>query len=514
MILPMHEFDWFAKMKKIVFAVALLLLSGCQSPHHNSHWLTPKKGTKQFLGQAPQFEAAQFDPFVQSLQSVPAQNAQTPTTIDPFAPIQLNTGNTGQALRESELERIRSLATASREGAPDYLQPFTPWSGPFANRSQSKTLEQDYIQQAGYRQVAARDYPQEYEFDWEKSEKTGSFDWSVLDPANFFSRVRNQMGFGPDEDKANESMRKGREILLANPDLKNRKQNLEAAKHFMEAANRFPDSVLEEDALHLAAECYFFADDYPNAFTTYQKLVVKYQHSRHVDNAVRRLFQIGNFWEQASERTTMPFNVTNQSLPRFDTFGHAKKAYETIFTYDPLGPVSDAALMALANAYLKRGRYQGDDNFNQAAFYYQRIREEHPTSPYISRAYKNELYARTRAYLGAEHPGGTLNEARRLAEVTLWQFRTELDSEGKSGVLEIKEGILSKEAERLWSEGQFWDLKKRHYGAARISYNRLITEYPQTEFAERARQRLMVIEGLPDVPPIFGFPVNPFKAVK
>jgi hypothetical protein len=147
-----------------------------------------------------------------------------------------------------------------------------------------------------------------------------------------------------------------------------------------------------------------------------------------------------------------------------------------------------------------------------AALYYQRLREDHPSSKHIAKAHENELFARTQAYLGAEHPSRTLNEARKLAEITLWQFGGELDSESKAGLLEIKEGILKKEAERLWSEGQFYDMKKRHYGSARIYYHRLIAEYPQTEFAEKARNRLVQIEGLPDSPAIFGLPINPFKA--
>gem|GEM_PF-2358004 len=539
-------------MKNSVFVVAALLFLafGCQSTHQpqwltpsKAQWLTPsKESSGRFLGQVPTSAPPVGDPFigdpfasdqVTSHQVTSNQVAGNqvagdpfaltasaappvfPPAFDPFAPIQQGALGSDQAAREAERERIRALATAQREGAPDYMQPLSPWAGPFSNRTRGRTLEQDVIQQVAYQQVNARHLSSgEYEFDWEKEVPKSGFDWSFLDPANFFTRIRDQMGLGPDEEKANASMLKGREILLANPDLKNQAQNLEAAKHFMEAAKRFPNSVLEEDALHLAAECYFFADDYPNAMAAYQQLVIKYQHSRHVDNAVRRLFLIGRYWEIEAERGTSPFNFTNnRSLPRFDTFGHAKKAYETIFTYDPLGPVADAALMALADAYLRRGRHQGDDNFNLAAFYYQRVREEHPTSKYIAGAYERELYARTRAYLGAENPGGTLQEARRLAESSLW-LRNDLNSENQAGILEIKEGILVKEAERLWVQGQFWDMRKRHYGAARISYNQLIAEYPQTEFAERARRRLEVIEGLPDVPPIFGFPINPFKAME
>jgi len=493
-------------MQNIVFIIAVLFvcLFGCQSTN-NTRWLTPPKGNKpKVLGQVPS-----NDPFLNAPVLAPPVSD---SAWDSFAPVQQSAVDSNLAAEEAEKQRMKTLAMVTRENTPDYLKPLNPWNGPFENRVRKKNLEQDIVRQVGYDQVSGKIYSNEPIFDWEKEEPQKGFDWSILDPANSFSKMRDWMGFGPDENKANESMGKGREILLSNPDLKDRKKSLEAAKHFVEAAKKYPDSVLEEDALHLAGECYFFADDYSNAFSMYQKLLIKYQHSKHVDNDVRRLFKIAQYWERESEKSASNFNFTDKSLPAYDTFGFAKKAYETIFINDPNGPVSDAALMALATAYLKRGRYQGDDNYNQAAYYYQRLREDYPLSKHIAKAYEYELFARTQAYLGAEHPSRTLEEARKLAVITLQQFSGELDHEEKAGVLELKEEILIKEAERLWSNGQYWDTKKRYYGSARMYYGRLINEYPQTVFAEKARQRLAQIEGLPDVPSLFGFPVNPFKA--
>ena len=503
-------------MKNTIFAAWILsvFMFGCQSTR-NSRWLTPPRGEReQFLGQAPA-----DDPFFSMLQSAPAVPPPiTPHSVvdDPFSPVQRSAVGSGmdteEARKEAEKERIKALAMASRENAPDYLKPLNPWNGPFANRTRTKTLEQDIIRQVGYEPVNVKMFSDEPEYDWEKEERKKGFDWSVLTPEKSYAKVRDWMGLGPDEKKANISMQKGREILLSNPDLKETKKNLEAAKHFSEAARKFPDSVLEEDALHLAGECYFFSDEYYNAFNAYQKLIVKYHHSKYVDNAVRRVFKIGRYWELESEKGGSGFKFSDKSLPNYDTFGYAKKAYITIFTYDPLGPVSDDALMALATAYMKRGKYQGDDNYNQAAYYYQRLREDHPSSKHIAKAHEYELHARTRAYLGPEHPSRTLEEAKKLAEITLWQFNGELDGEDRAGILEIKEHILESEAERLWETGQFYDLKKRNYGSARLHYHQLIAEYPQTSYAEKARKRLAQIEGLPDTPSIFGWPVNPFKA--
>ena len=500
-------FDFPSEMKNTAFAAAVLFafVCGCQSTR-NSQWLTPPRGSggQQFLGQV-----SADDPFLNALRSAPGMSNPMP---DPFAPVQQSALGSNLAIEEAERERIRTLATVARNDVPDYLKPLNPWDGPFANRVRKKNLEQDIIRQAGFEQVSVKTFSNEPEFDWEKEEPKKGFDWSILAPSKSVSRIRDWMGLGPDENKANELMKKGKDILLVNPDLKDKKKNLEAARLFTEAAKKYPDSVLEEDALHLAAECYFFADDYADAFSAYQKLIIKYQHSKYVDNAIHRVFSIAQYWESESEKSRAKFNFSDRSLPQYDTFGFTKKAYETIFIYDPLGPRADDALMALATAYLKRGQYQGDDNYNQAAFYYQRLREEHPSSKHITKAAENELFARTRAYLGAEHPSRTLDEASKLVELTLWQFRNELNSGDKAAILELKESVLAAQAERLWSQGQFFDLKKRNYGSARVYYNMLITEYPQTEFAERARRRMAQIEGLPDSPPIFGLPINPFKA--
>jgi hypothetical protein len=106
-----------------------------------------------------------------------------------------------------------------------------------------------------------------------------------------------------------------------------------------------------------------------------------------------------------------------------------------------------------------------------------------------------------------------LHKKAELAEITLQQFGGELDYAEKAGILELKENILVKEAERLWEVGQFWD-KKRYYGSAKSHYEKLLIKYPQTEFAEKARKRMAQIENEPDIPSIFSFPINPFKAEK
>ena len=55
-------------------------------------------------------------------------------------------------------------------------------------------------------------------------------------------------------------------------------------------------------------------------------------------------------------------------------------------------------------------------------------------------------------------------------------------------------------AERGWYAGKFYDLRKQ-YKAARLHYQQLLEDYPETPFSQQARDRLTQISDHPDSPP-------------
>lgn len=411
-----------------------------------------------------------------------------------------------EAAKNDEMARERArlveLARQSQGGnvkEKHYLDPLVDWAGPFAqrrDREASPTLVAS-TSDVGYIEPYQSGTEGEGElFEWEKEEKK-SFDWDILDPVNFFKSVRDWAGMGPDEAKANALMVRGREILLSNPDLADVKKNAEAAKLFEQAAKRWPDSLLAEEALFLAAECRFFADDYPQAMLNYHSLISKYHHSKWVNASVRRLFAIARYWERESLKTHAPINIADKSRPWADTFGNAKKAYEAIFISDPNGPISDDAVMALASAYLARGLKQGDHAFSMAAYYYGYLRENFPNSRHVPKATEMELLARINAYNGGDYDGKSLQEASSLANSAI------RNREGETDIQEIgaiKETVTEKQAERDWVMAQYYE-RKRYYGASRMYYNKILTNYAQTVYAGQARNRLAAIAAYPDEPP-------------
>jgi outer membrane protein assembly factor BamD (BamD/ComL family) len=431
----------------------------------------------------------------------------------------------------AEKNRLLEIAASKRSGEVDpkkkYLRPFSDRHGPFASRDKRETLDQDIISPVNYVEANPEIYDNKPIYDWEIEAKP-MFDWSVLDPVNFYTKVAARVGLGPNETKAQNFMNEGRDILLkikksgddtqvdTSPKSSKEREKLycSAAKKFILAAKKWPDSLLEEDALNLAAESYFFGGDYTRAFNAYQALMVKYQHSKHIDNAARRVFAIARYWESADRNSSkiVLVNFTEKSLPLFDTFGYAGKAYETIFVNDPNNPLADDAVMALAAANLSKGRYSGDSNYEKAAFYYKYLTENYPLSDHFDEARKGELFARSESYMGAEYNSKTLDDAKEIAEM-LKRSRTpnQVDDDNEAEAInELDENLMTKRAEREWVLGQYYDTK-RYYGSAKIFYQKVVDNYPQTTYAEKARRRLEQIKDKPDKPSLRIFGNNKTK---
>ncbi|MDR2641387.1 MAG: hypothetical protein LBC74_01190 [Planctomycetaceae bacterium] len=440
------------------------------------------------------------------------------------------------AKKEGEnLEKNRLLEIAKTKQSQDvdpkkkYMQPLSDRLGPFANREKREIIDSDItiISPVNYLQENPAIFDNKPIYDWEKEEHT-AFDWSTLDPANYYKKVINKLGLGVNEEKAQQFMQEGRDILIKakqksdeiaaakklsdnNQEKLFKKSQLELEKLYREAAVKFhkaskhlPDSLLEEDALNLAGESFFFGGDYTRAFNAYQALMVKYKHSKYLDTTARRLFAIARYWEAVDRNSKITLvNFTEITRPMFDTFGYASKAYETIFINDPNNPLADDAVMAIATAYKLRGKYEGDTSFEKAAFYYKYLTENYPLSEHFDDARKGELFARSEAYMGAEYNHKTLNDAQELAEM-INRSRTpnKTDDDENKAITELNENIVTKNAEREWVVGQYYDAKK-YYGSAKLFYQKLIEKYPQTTYAEKARKRLEQIKNKPDKPSTF-----------
>jgi len=322
-----------------------------------------------------------------------------------------------------------------------------------------------------------------------KSDEDNEWDISQLAPDVTWKKFKEAIGWGADQRLAREAYDKGLALF-------NAKNYDEAAKEFYTATWRWPDSTMEEDAMFLMGESYFFADHYGQSQDTFSNLLKKHDNTRYLDTVVARLFAIGTYWEQLdlkSHHWPMTPNASDRTQPWFDTFGNALACYGAVWLHDPTGPLADAALMRVANAHFRRGEWE------EAADHYDMLRKNHPKSKYQKDAHLRELQAKMQIYQGPKYSVIALNDAQEIADQTLKQFPGQL-GEDERRVRDARAILFEQRAEREWVMAQYYD-NKSEFRAAREYYKVLLDKYSHTSFAERARKRVQEIQNEPDEPP-------------
>lgn len=269
----------------------------------------------------------------------------------------------------------------------------------------------------------------------------------------------------------------------------------ESAKKFKYAAKRWPDSELEEDALFMQAESYFFGDRYSAACDTYVNLMKKYENSRYLDKVVPRQFAIARYWEQidrAEHHWVVTPNFTDKTRPWFDTRGNALATYQTVHLNDPTGPLADDSIMAKANSHFL------NDEFADADTYYTMLRESYPQSDHQPAAHLLGLRSKMRMYQGPSYDGKPLDDAKELIEQMNTQFPRDLTQE-QTRLQEAARAVRGQLAQRDFELGEYY-AGTRHYRAARYYYQRVIKDFADTRYAELAQQRIELYKDRPDNP--------------
>lgn len=425
---------------------------------------------------------------------------------------------------KKQKERQKSL-----DKTPRYLQPisqngdvFKDPNGPFARQER----ESSFIRQvtaADLGMMTDAEYSREL-YDWEKEEPT-PIDWSKY--ALTVDRIRGWFGMGPDERVALEYMRQACEKQKEYYKTKEPKLLKEAAVLYERAAERWPGpalkprrdfskkenvgeygTLIEEDGLFFAGECWFFYKDYNRALVCFRALVKTYANSIYKDTAMKRLYHIGCYWTECSEEATGPsVNLTEKDKPRFSSFAGAQKAFETIFLNDASDSgLAPAALFALANAHMRRGVNPGDGAFATAAQYYKQLYEFYPGSQYAEDACRLAMIALHKSYQGPFYDTAPLEQARALAETAQKSGRGNMDV-----VLEELEKIKEEQAKQLYTVGQYYE-KRGNFASARTYYNRLVREFPNSFYATQAAQSYETIAEKPAEADQFAWirPVAPF----
>ncbi len=274
------------------------------------------------------------------------------------------------------------------------------------------------------------------------------------------------------------------------------KQFRQAASEYKLAAKNWKSSGLEQDALLMAAEAHFFAEEYYRAEAMYAELVKEYPRNPYLDHIDSRRFEIADYWLKYDQAKPSPFVVVNVADPRRpwnDTGGHGKRVLEKMRLDNPTGKIGDDATMRLAMDHYENSR------FEEAADAFADLRMTYPDSEHQFNAQRLELQSLLASYQGPDYSSIPITDAQKRVE----QLRRVFPQQAAEKQEELQEAyakIRFAMAERIWHQARYRKARSE-YGAAKFHYRRILENYADTPFADRAETALESIQDKPDTPP-------------
>ncbi len=265
----------------------------------------------------------------------------------------------------------------------------------------------------------------------------------------------------------------------------------QAAKKYLEAGKQWRSSALEQDSMFFAAESYFFAEDYAKAEDQYMKLVKEYERSRYQDKVDQRRMEIGHYWLQFPDKF-YHVNFTDPKRPWNDTANHGKRVLEKMRLDSPTSRLADDVTMEIANTEFLR------ENWNEALDTYRDLISIYAGSPHQFDAHFLGVKSALMAYQGAQYTAEPLEHADKMLSQIVKQFPDKAQ-QNKEQIRELMAEVKFRKAERLYDEA-LYRANKEEFAAARIYCDRILQDYEDTPFAEKARGLIAKGEGKPDVP--------------
>lgn len=285
---------------------------------------------------------------------------------------------------------------------------------------------------------------------------------------------------------------------------------LQAVPDLEKAAERWPDSTIEEDALFMLGESQFFANQYAKANKTYEKLVDLYPATRYMDKVQAHRFAIAKYWLDVARETptvSSPVNLTDEKYPLNDWAGNGRRVLDRIRLDDPTGKLADDSAFLLGKALHEAHKYF------EAAETFADLRNNYPGSPHQFQAHLLEFQSRLAMYDGKYYEGMPLKQAEEVLRLILRRFPNE-SAELKNELMEQAASIRNMLADRDMAMADY-HINRGENLAARFYLEHLMEDFPETDIARDARTKLQGLEGKPDQPAqVAGWLVDMFPEPK
>jgi len=250
-----------------------------------------------------------------------------------------------------------------------------------------------------------------------------------------------------------------------------------AAEEFVRLTAHYKDSDIAPEAQYYAGRSYEELGKYWFAYQNYQKTVDNYPYTRRMDEILHREYNIANIFESKEEPRLMDIEL-NLSLEK------ATIIYKDIVKNSAFGEYADKSLFRMADCYRRMKKY------NEAIDAYNTLINDYPTSSLASDARYQLAYTTYEASLDPEYDQESTDEAlRKFQEIAKTTAVPQLATEADKALSILR----NRKAGSIMKIAMFYERTGKPKSAI-IYYQDIVNNFPETESAPLAKERIDVLE--------------------
>lgn len=249
----------------------------------------------------------------------------------------------------------------------------------------------------------------------------------------------------------------------------------DAKREFRKLLKAYPKSAEAAESQYYLGRIEEEKDNLYEAYQAYQRVIDKYPFSDRIQEIIEREYKIGEAFMSGEKRKALGLTLPVEN-PAIEIFA---KVIENS-TYGPLAAKAQYKLGLVLKGLLRY--YEAEDAFDKVVSNY-------PDSEWAAAAKFQIAECRAAVSRGPDYDQVATQEAKQKFEEFVKEHPDAvLSQQAQQTISQLNE----KEAESNYNTGIFYE-KQRAYESARIYYNDIINNHPQSPWAAKALERLQII---------------------
>ena len=244
----------------------------------------------------------------------------------------------------------------------------------------------------------------------------------------------------------------------------------------------YEDSEFRDDNQYLRGEIKMAQGNLMDAAKEFQSLIANYPDTDHYDAAIGKQYEIGDrYFERGQKKVDQRW-----ALWKKRPLKRAVEVYSMVIENQPF-----TANAAKAQYQVGLCRYT-TENYLEAAFDYRRVIEDYPGSDWVDEA----SYGLAMCYYDMSLPADYDQTPSQLTIDAIDSFGNRYpDDERLAGLREKQTEMRERIAQQQLLTAKFYE-KRRKFGSAKIYYEVLVKNYPDSQAAQVANEWLAANMGV------------------